>query len=231
MFSPGAESDPETTPEPDAVAGKDPTDQQDALDLVGSGSVRWRRFAAMMAASTAAGLALVLLTANGVLAAQFSISGLPFIVTATQLKGTGFEQFATLDSMPPNSPNAGDTGGQMILIVSAIRDGTMTNLCQSVAFGAINLKLTAGTGKDPVHVTNMVADSDQLDGDISFTDIEIGQDASTLSRVPGAQGNLGVFGQQAGTITINNFRQRNYAVSAASFTLPDLRMRFTPEGC
>jgi hypothetical protein len=133
--------------------------------------------------------------------------------------------------MAPNSPNAGDTGGQVVLIVSAIHDGTITDLCQSVSLGGMHLKLTAGTGKDPVHVTDMVADSDQLDGDFTFTDIDIGQDASTLTRVPGVTGNLGVFGQQASTITINNLRQRNYAVTAASFTLPGLRMRFTSEGC
>ena len=57
--------------------------------------------------AAAAAVALVVLTAQGAIAAQFSISGMPFVVTATQLKGTGFEQYGGLDNMAPNSPNAG----------------------------------------------------------------------------------------------------------------------------
>lgn len=196
-----------------------------------AGSVRWRRFAAMLGVSTIAGITMVLLTAQGVLAAQFSISGMPFTVTAKELKGDGFEQYAVLDQMPDGSPNAGATGGQMVLVVSAIGEGDITDLCQSVSLGGTFLKLTAGTGSRKVHVSGMLADSDQIDADIVFDHIDIGQDASTLDKVPGAKGNLGVFGQQARAFTITDLNQRNYAVSAASFTLPNLRMRFTSDGC
>lgn len=195
------------------------------------GRVRWRRFAAMLLGSAAAGTALVILTAQGVLAAQFSISGMPFTVTATTLDGTGFEQFATLDHMAPNSPNAGNTGGQVVVIVSAIQSATLTDLCQSVGLGGEFLKITAGTGDTPVHATTLVVDSDLLTGDASFNNISIGQDASTLDEVPGVTGNLGVFSQQADTVTINNLRQQNYATTAATFTLPNLHLSFSGSGC
>lgn len=185
----------------------------------------------MMIGSLALASTLVVLTAQGAIAAQFSISGMPFVVTAQKLDGDGFEQFATLDSMAPNSPNAGDTGGQVVVIVSAVRSGELTSLCQSIDLGGVYLKLTAGTGSRPVVVSNLVVDSDLIAGDADFTTINIGQDASTLDQVPGVTGNLGVLGLQAGHVTITNLRQNNYATTAAQFTLPDLRMTFSSDGC
>jgi hypothetical protein len=195
------------------------------------GGLRWRRFGAMMAVSGAITGGLVVMTAKGVLAAQFSISGVPFTVTSTQLQGTGFEQFATLDHMIPNSPNAGKTGGQMVLIVSAIKSATLANLCQSVSLGGAYLKITAGTGSTPVSADSLVVDSSQISGDASFSNMNIGQDASTLTEDPGATGSPGVFGQQADTVTINNLKQTNYATTAATFTLPGLSMSFSSTGC
>lgn len=196
-----------------------------------AGGVRWRRFAAAMIASTAAAAGLFVLTAQGAIAAQFAVSGMPFTVTATRLDGQGFEQFATLDLMAPDSPNAGDTGGQLILVVSAIRSATLTDLCQSISLGGTNLKITAGDHGTPVTATNLVVDSDVVQGDASFENINIGQDASTLDQVPGVVGNIGVFGQQSTTVTITNLRQNNYATTAAAFRLPSLHLRFTPDGC
>jgi Family of unknown function (DUF6230) len=195
------------------------------------GATRWRRFGAMMGVSGVLTGTLVVLTAQGVLAANFSLSGVPFTVTASSLKGTGFEQFATLDSMIPNSPNQGNTGGQLVLIVSAINHADLTNLCQSISLGGTNLKITAGGGGTPVHADTLVVDGDQINGDAAFSNIQIGQDASTLNQVPGVTGFPGIFGQQADTVTINNLRQNNYATTAASFTLPGLSMGFSSSGC
>lgn len=195
------------------------------------GKVRWRRFAALMLPATLAAATLVTLTAQGVLAAQFAISGIAFTVTADQLDGTGFEQYGALDNTAPDSPNQTDTGGQVLVMTSAIHTATLTNLCQSISLGAVNLILRAGAGTHPVHATNLVVDSDQLSGDAQFTTIAIGQDASTLTEVPGVTGPLGDFGQQADHVTINNLRQDNFATTAASFTLPGLSMSFSSNGC
>jgi hypothetical protein len=195
------------------------------------GKTRWRRFAAMLAASGAVAAAMVVLTAQGVIAAQFSISGMPFTVTADKLDGTGFEQYATLDQMAPGSPNEGNTGGQLVLVVSAIDSATLTNLCQSIDLGGEFLKITAGNGKTPVSAKTLVVDSDLITGDATFNHIDIGQDASTLTAVPGAVGNIGVFAQQAKTVTIDHLRQNNFATTAATFTLPNLHLRFASRGC
>ena len=99
--------------------------------------MRWRRFAAAFGTVAAGAAGMIVLTAQGVLAAQFAISGMPFTVTADKLTGTGFEQFATLDQMIAGQPNEGDTGGQLVVIVSAIDKAELTNLCQSINLGGI----------------------------------------------------------------------------------------------
>lgn len=204
-------------------------DSADVLQV--EGRTRWRRVGAMLAVSAVAGAAIIALTAQGVLAAQFAISGLPFTVTATNLNGTGFEQFGALDNMTANSPNAGDTGGQVVVVVSAIHSATLANLCQSVSLGGTNLKITAGSGANPVSATTLVVDSTSLTGDASFSNIAIGQDASTVTEVPGVTGPEGDFAQQADSVQIANLRQNNFATTAASFTLPGLNLGFSDTGC
>jgi Family of unknown function (DUF6230) len=196
-----------------------------------SGRVRLRRFAALALPATLAGGALVILTAQGVLAAQFSISGMPFTVTATELQGQGFEQYGALDYTASGSPNLTQDNGQMLVFVSAIRKAELTDLCQSVSIGFTNLIIRAGAGSTPVSADDLVVDSDQLTGDASFTNISVDQDASTLSEVPGVSGPLGTFGQQADDITIKNLRQENWATTASTFTLPGLSMSFSSDGC
>lgn len=222
----------DATPEPDAT---------DTVDLDSgnerTGGVRWKRFGGMLALTTVATGALVALTAQGVLAANFSISGMPFTVAATHLHGDGFEQFATIDNMIENSPNQGDTGGQVVVIVSAIDHATLNNLCQSVSLGGMHMKITAGGGDTPVKADSLVVDSDLIEGATDFKNIDIGQDASTLDEVDDrrnggkVRGGEGVFSQQAETVDIDNLRQNNYATTASRFTLPGLRMTFTGSGC
>ncbi|MFE2109521.1 DUF6230 family protein [Kitasatospora sp. NPDC059463] len=194
------------------------------------GRVRLKRTALMAVPAVAAGAVLMTLTAQGVLAAQFSISGMPFTVTADSLDGVGFEQFGSLDHMIEDSPNAGDTGGQVLVAVSAIKEASLTKLCQSVELGGINLLIKAGDGGTPVTATDLTTDSDLLTGDAEFKNIEIGGDASTFTKA-GVKGLPGVFGQQADTVKIRNLRQHNYATTAGAFKLPNLRLSFSSEGC
>jgi hypothetical protein len=199
----------------------------------------------MFGSALVVGAVMMAMTAQGILAANFAISGFPFVVTSTRLDGTHFEQFATIDNMASGSPlasnvqgnfpNQGDTGGQVLVFVSAIGSAQLTNLCQSIAVvpGQLYLKLTAGTADTRVSASNLVVDSDSLSGDATFGKIEIGRDASTLDQVPSATrpDQLGSFGQQAETVQINNLRQDNWATTAATFTLPGLNLRFAPTPC
>lgn len=194
------------------------------------GRLSGRRAAIMAVPAVAITAGLAIMTAQGALGVQFAISGMPFTVTATQMDGTGFEQFGGLDNMADNSPNAGDTGGQVLVVTSAIKNATITKLCQSVDLGGTNLLIKAGAGDKKVEATDLTLDSTDLTGDASFTNIEIGNDASTLDKA-GVKGPLGVFSQQADTVHIANLRQTNYATTAAVFKLPGLKLSFSGTGC
>ena len=194
------------------------------------GRVRMRRAAVMAVPAVAVAAGLAILTAEGALGVQFSISGMPFTVTAKSLDGTGFEQFGDLDNMIENSPNAGDTGGQVLVITSAIKNATLDSLCQSVDLGGINLLIKAGSGSTKVTASDLTTDSTELSGDAAFNNIEIGNDASTLTKA-GVKGKKGVFSQQADTVHIANLRQTNYATTAGVFKLPGLKLSFSDTGC
>lgn len=196
------------------------------------GRVRLRRAAVPGIAALATTGTLVFLTAQGALGVQFAISGMPFTVTASSLEGNGFQQYGGLDQTADGSPNLPDENGQKLVFVSAIRDATVHNLCQSINLVGTNLVIKAGAGNKPVHATNLVLDSDLLTGDeADFNNINIGQDASKLTEVPGLEGPLGVFGQQADHVTITNVRQNNWGATAATFSLPNLSMSFSGDGC
>lgn len=194
------------------------------------GRVRLRRAAVMAVPATLVTAGLAVLTAQGALGVQFAISGMPFVVTADKLEGDGFAQFGSLDHMIENSPNEGDTGGQVLVVTSVVKSGKLTNMCQSVDLGGIQLVLTAGDKGSKVSVENLAIDSDDITGNAAFNNIEIGRDASTFDKVD-TRGLPGVYGQQADKVVITDLYQHNYAATAAVFKLPDLHMRFGGEGC
>jgi hypothetical protein len=191
--------------------------------VLATGKVRWRRFAILMIPAAAVAAVLVGLTATGSIAASISVSGSAFEVTSTQLRGTGFEQFGSIATQA--------SGAQHPVVVSVIRNATLQSLCQSVAAGPFTLVLRAGAGSTPVSAENLVVDADQLSGNATFTNISIGQDAGTLTEVPGTTGASGGFGEQADTIVIANLRQHTWLTTAGTFTLPGLRLGFSRSGC
>ncbi|MBZ6226571.1 DUF6230 family protein [Streptomyces olivaceus] len=196
------------------------------------GRVRLRRAAVLAVPAAVVTATLAVLTAQGALGVQFAISGMPFTVTATELDGNGFAQFGGLDNMAEGSPNAGDTGGQVLVVTSVIENAKLTKLCQSVDLGGTNLLITAGDGSTRVSANDLTTDSTFLSGDASFNNIEIGNDAGTLDKAgPKGRGPIGVFSQQADTVHIKNLRQTNYATTAAVFKLPGLKLRFSGSGC
>lgn len=188
-----------------------------------SGKVRWRRFALLLIPVGAVAAILVGLTATGSIAASISVSGSPFEVTATQLQGTGFEQYGAIVSQT--------NGTEHPVAVSAIRNASLTDLCQSVKVGPFTLVLRAGGGGTSVSASNLVVDADQQTGNATFHNISIGQDASTLTEDPGNTGAAGGFGEQADSITIDNLRQHTWLTTAGTFTLPGLSLSFSRSGC
>ena len=187
-----------------------------------TGKVRWRRFATVMVPAAAVAAVLVGLTATGSIAASISVSGSAFEVTSVKLRGTGFEQFGSIV--------AETKGTQRPVAVSVIRNATLASLCQSVKVGPFTLVLRAGRGPVPVSAANLVVDADQLSGNATFSNIAIGQDAGTLTEVPGTTGASGGFGEQADTIVITNLRQHTWLTTAGTFTLPGLSLGISTNG-
>jgi hypothetical protein len=224
-----------TTDQPSSAAEPDAIEPSEAPATPPARSgVRWKRFGAMFGITAVLTGTLVALTAEGVLAANFSISGMPFVITATSLEGSGFEQYAQVDSMLDDSPWQNGEGPDKVVIVSAIDTANLTKLCQSVdmANGALFMKITAGDAGTDVTAKTLLVDSDLIQGDASFNKIVIGQDASTFTEVPGIHPtDSGIFGQQADHVEILNLRQNNYATTASVFKLPHLRMSFSSTGC
>jgi hypothetical protein len=177
------------------------------------GKVNWRRFAIVAIPAVAVAGTLVGLTAEGALASSISVSGQQFTITANQLVGTGFAQFG---GVLPNS-----SGGQTPVIVSSMKNATMTKLCQSVTVLGMTVHLSAGGDGTPVSASNLVVDANnQTASSAVFTNISIGQDAGTLG------GPAGTFGEEADQVTINDLVQHTWYTTAGTFTLPNLSLGF-----
>jgi hypothetical protein len=196
------------------------------------GRTRWRRFGLLFGLSAAAVGGMLTMMSNGALAASFSVSGQQFKVSADQLTATGFVQYGTVDAR--TEPGGGQQPEPVA--VSAMKNATLTNLCQSVVtelgdFGAVTLKIKAGGGAKPVTATNMVVDMNALDGDAKFTGMEIGRDAATLDKGPTndaaekAQRREGFFSQQADKVVISDLKQVAWATTAGEFNLNGLSLR------
>ena len=189
------------------------------------GRTRWKRFGVVMVPAVAAAGALAIMVANGALAVSFAVSGSEFKVSADELVGQGFEQYGSIDH---------DVDGDLHpVVVTVIGDAELTNLCQTVKIEPpipipgvdhIIVRIEAGDAGDPVEASNLVVDAIQLGGNATFSNIQIGRDASTLDAVPGANGAPGQFGQQATGITITELEQTALATTAGTFTLPSLSL-------
>lgn len=186
------------------------------------GRLRWKRFAVVVIPAGIIALVLIALTARGAIGASISVSGKEYTVTANQLTGTGFEQFGA------TAPKSG--GGGVGVAESAIRSAKLSHLCQAVSVGPMTLLLKAGNGTTPVSANNLIVDASQLSGNATFHNIVIGQDANSLSAVPGTTGAAGSFGEQANSITIDNLHQNTWLTTAGTFTLPGLNLTVTHSG-
>ncbi|NEA39330.1 DUF6230 family protein [Streptomyces sp. SID11385] len=195
------------------------------MESVARGGTRWRRFAVVMVPGVAATAAIGVAVAQGALAASFSVSGQQFKVSADRLEGTGFAQYGGLD-VGPNK----ETGHAVA--ISSFKSADLTNMCQSVVtpnvplVGTVTLRLTAGGKGTPAHADNLYVDLDDLSGDATFGDIDIGVAAGAKTRGPklAPNTNPGAFAQQAKTATIENVRQTAWATTAGTFKLSGLHM-------
>lgn len=186
------------------------------------GRVRWKRFAIIIIPAAIVASAMILATAEGVLAASFAVSGNVFKFSVDELQATGFAQFGALDHEKDGTPHP--------VLVSAFRHATITNLCQSAKVGPFVARFTAGRGSRRASASNLVIDIASLHDDVAFTNLQSGRDASTLNEgPPGVVGAAGMFGQQATTIRLTDIKATAWALTAGTFKLPGLSVGFGSE--
>ncbi len=176
----------------------------------------WRRYALILAPALALAGATVVMAGQGALAASFAVAGTDYKLSAEKLVGHGFVSYSSADTSADGKHHAVTPAG--------FHTATLSKLCQSVVsstpFGDVTMKLEAGKSKD-VEATDLVADFDQLTGNITFTGYASGVDASKLSGGP-TTGDKGQWGQQADEITITNLHQHTWSTTAATFNLTGL---------
>jgi hypothetical protein len=183
------------------------------------GRTRWRRFAILAGASTVAVGGILFAMSTGAIAASFAVSGQTFKVSASQLVGDGFTQYGGI---------AQEAGGvNHPVAISGIKSAKLYDLCQSVKVPnlPVVLVIKAGGNNTPAEATDLLIDMDSLAGNATFDNINIGQDASTLTAAgPNAKGAPGSFGQQATHVQIDNLQQIARATSAGQFKLTGLNL-------
>jgi len=160
--------------------------------------------------------------AQGAVPVAFSISGSQFQISASQLDGTNFSQYAgTTKDTAGNSHN---------VAIANIGQASLANLCQSVVTtlptgGKVGIMITAGGGGKPATATNLQIGMTDLKGDSTFDNIRIGVDASTVSTA--AKGDAGDFAQDASGIHITNLQQESWSTTASVFNLTGMHVQVT----
>jgi hypothetical protein len=165
--------------------------------------------------------------ANGAVPVSFDVSGSQFQISASQLDGTGFSQYAGVTT---------DTNGvQHSVAIANIDSASLANLCQSVVtdtpLGKVGLLITAGGGGHPATASNLQIGMTDLKGDTSFNNIRIGVDASKVNT--SAKGTAGDFAQDADSLKITNLQQTAWSTQASVFTLTGMHVQLTDgsKGC
>lgn len=187
------------------------------------GRVRWRRFAIVAVPALVFAAVVTGATTTGAIASSISVSGKEYLITSKQLNGQGFVEYGGT----VQSENSNGHESTKPVMISGIRHATLGSLCQSVGVGPVTLRLTAGSGNNPVSADNLIVDASSQSGTVAvFHNVSIGQSASTLTKDGGTAGAVGAFGEQADSVTIDNLRQETWLTTAGTFTLPHLSLGF-----
>ncbi|MFD5147222.1 DUF6230 family protein [Streptomyces sp. NPDC058401] len=194
------------------------------------GGTRWKRFALVMVPSIAATAAVGVGLAQGALAASFSVSGQDFKVSADSLEGTDMIQYG---SVAQGATLGSDKKSYHPVIISGFKEAKITNMCQSLVtatpLGNITMQLKTGHKGRAAVAKNIYLDVAELDADAVLGDLDIGVAAGDGSHATKpASGTLadgGLFSQRAKTATLTKVRQKAWATTAGTFTLPDLNLR------
>ena len=183
----------------------------------------------VLAAIPVAVVATVLMggVANGAVPVSFAVSGSQFQISASQLDGTGFSQYAGVTNDTAGKPHQ--------VVIANIASANLADLCQSVVthtpLGKVGLLITAGGGGKPATATDLQIGMTDLKGDSTFNNIRIGVDASTVNT--SHKGTAADFAQDADSLKIMGLQQTASSTQASVFTLTGMHLQLTDgsKGC
>ena len=199
---------------------------------------------------------LMFLVATGVIAVSFSISGIPFKLSASELKGTNFVQYATVDPTTNTSGagslvNAASPGSSQVgadgktydaATVTVLGSASLTDLDQVICapipggnllFGSndyLKVELKAGTGGTINTSSSVMATG--LTVDAPLLNASGGAVFTNINIGEDAGTALGIgangsFSQAADAVDIHGLTQIAIGTSAGTFTLPSLNLAAT----
>ena len=191
-----------------------------------SGGTRWRRFVLAFGASFGAIATVMVLMANGVIAAPITISGTVFQVKADSLvahtpdSGPAFIQYGTVDR--------GGSSATGVAVTDLPAGGVLTNMKQTVC-GETGLGgvvpswkyLVVELSADSADATGgLIVDATQLNAaTATFHNIQIGVPAPNGIPDPAA---VGSFAQTASGVSIDSIDQKAVYTQAGTFKLSNL---------
>ena len=186
------------------------------------GRVQWKRFTFALVPALALTGVLLGLTTQGAMATSFSVAGQPFRATASSVAGTGFVNYG--ESLPTKD------GVQHFVAVNALRTADIRDFCMQAQVGPVTMVMKAGYGATPVAGTDMAFIVKDFTGDGAMHNVVMGQDAGSLSAVPGYKGTPGAFGMQADSVTLNGPAMHARELAAGTITMPGFNMSVTHGG-
>lgn len=220
------------------------------------GRTRWRRFLLLMTPAVGIVTIVMFLVATGVIAVSFAISGIPFSLNASELKGTNFVQYATIDqttnsgagglvnAASPGSSNIGTDGKAYdAATVTVLGTASLTDLDQVIC-APIPAPLSAlfDTAHSYLKVELKAATGGTIDTSSAVSATNLTVDAPLLQAGTAAFTNInigedlgaalggpnnGQFSQAASAVDIHGIQQLAIGTSAGTFTLPNLGLAAT----
>ncbi|MHA6797936.1 DUF6230 family protein [Bounagaea algeriensis] len=193
---------------------------------VASGRTRWLVFAIVFVCGLAGVGVMFAGLSNGALAASFAVSGTSYKATADQLDANGVVQYGSVDQSADQAHP---------VMVNGFSEARLDNFCQSIllddmpGIGQMTLRIEA-PGDDGMTAENLVLGVEQVNGDLTLDDVQIGRDAGTFDAGPsgGEHATTGNFGIQAGSMHLSDLKQKAWSTTASTLRLNQVEISAEP---
>jgi hypothetical protein len=187
-----------------------------------AGRTRWRVVWMMLGAGGLSSALVVFGIQQGALAASFTVSGTSHKISADNLNAQGVVLYGSADK--------GSGTGYPVLVVG-LQNARMDNFCQSIVVpglplvGDITVRITT-PGVSSMTADNLVLGVDDVAGDLTFSNVEIGHDSGLFDKGPsGVQGQPGAFGIQADAMQVAHLRQNDWSTTASTLRLNQVHIQ------